>query len=94
VNEDKFFLNFPVEVTIPDDVKCSPLFGISKIECQKDPNNPQRLVTTLKELTQSSGLFKFQISELKNPPSLRLSSPFGAIEHTGPDPNNRIQSYT
>ena len=85
---DIVILEFPIEtmlVTIDEPgspgIKCLGLNGVTKVACEPDDGNHHTLKITLQDLTQKTGLFKIQVENLRNPPSLRGSSKFNSIRH-------------
>jgi len=90
MNGDILIIEFPTEsmlVTIDEPgstgIKCEGLNGVTTngIICLPSDGNHHILEVHLKELTQKTGLFKIQVENIRNPPSLRGSSKFTSIRH-------------
>ena len=79
---------FPIETTLETidepgspGLRCEGLNGVDRVTCEPDDGNHHILKMTLHEPTQKTGLFKVQVENVKNPPSLRGSSKFTSIRH-------------
>lgn len=62
-------------------LKCQGLNGVETVTCIPSDGNHHVLEVHLNDLTQKTGLFKIQIENVRNPPSLRGSSKFKSIRH-------------
>ena len=97
---DVLVINFPVETfLIPESgksLKCTALNGMTSVSCSKDTDT--KLVATLNGVNQLTGLFKFSIESVRNPPSLKESSKFGEIYIATPStdsiPDAKVCEYT
>jgi hypothetical protein len=64
---------------------CEGKNGISKVSCYFVKNKPQELIISLDGVTQETGLYKVQVEDITNPPSLYRSDLFGRIYQTTSD---------
>lgn len=80
-DNDVLIVNFPAEsevvATSGNTLTCAAVNGASQVTCTKESGTLLRIA--LNRVTQSTGLFKISADFVKNPPSLKASSPFGDI---------------
>lgn len=76
INGDSLIVNFPVQTSMaPKKSKtvfdCEGKNGIAKVTCSFNQNKPNRLIITLDQVTQETGLYKIQVEDITNPASLK-----------------------
>jgi len=87
-------------------LKCTAVIDslekLNGVDCEfkrdvKLPNDPvvyKELKMTLRTVLKSTGLYKVQVENVRNPPSLRGSSKLGRIVHRTQTPGQEIAQYT
>ena len=90
INGDIMIVTFPEQTEFsPTKSKtvfgCEGKNGITKVSCFYDKNKPKELKISLDSITQETGLYKVQVENITNPPSLYKSDVFGWIYQTTSD---------